>query len=165
MNFRLDQRIAAPPAAVAAAFADPAYYASMGALPKLGTPEVLRREVDGDVITIDVRYRFTGDLSPAVTAVVDPARLTWVEHSTHDLAAREVRFELRPDHYPDRLRCQGGYRLEPDGDGTVRHAEGDLRVRAPLVAGMVERAIVSGLREHLAAEAGLVERFLAGATP
>jgi hypothetical protein len=36
-----------------------------------------------------------------------------------------------------------------------------VRVKAPLVAHAVEKAIVSGLDEHLASEATAVERFLA----
>jgi hypothetical protein len=30
------------------------------------------------VVHLDVRFRFTGNLSSAVTKVVDPAKLTWV---------------------------------------------------------------------------------------
>lgn len=160
MHFELQQRINGTPAAVAAAFADPRYYETLGELPKLGTPEVVAHRVDGDVVSLEVRYRFTGDLNSAVKAVIDPRKLTWVERSTHDLAARQVTFELLPDHYPDRLKARGGYRFDPAGDGTVRYAAGDLKVRAPLVASAVEGAIVSGLREHLEAESGHVERFL-----
>jgi hypothetical protein len=166
LHFELEQRIAGAPGAVAAAFADPRYYETLGELPKLGTPEVVAHRIDGDVVSLEIRYRFTGDLSSAVKAVIDPRKLTWVERSTHDLAARQTTFELRPDHYPDRLKCNGSYRLDPAGDGTVRYLAGDLKVRAPLVAGAVEGAIVSGLREHLEAESGHVERFLAqGLTP
>jgi hypothetical protein len=35
-------------------------------------------------------------------------------------------------------------------------------VKALIVGGAVERAIVSGLREHLAAEVAAVDRYLAG---
>ncbi|MEO7555582.1 MAG: DUF2505 family protein [Acidimicrobiales bacterium] len=160
MHFQFEQRIGGSPDAVAAAFADPAYYASLGELPKLGGAEVLRHGLEGDVVTLEIRYRFTGDLSSAVRAVIDPAKLTWVEHSTHDLATLQVHYELRPDHYHDRLQCQGGYRFQADGEATLRRDEGDLKVRVALVGSRVEGAIVSGLREHLAAEAALVERFL-----
>jgi hypothetical protein len=114
-----------------------------------------------------VRYRFTGHLAPAARAVIDPERLTWVDESHHDLAARTVRFTLHPDHYGDRFAASGGYRFEPDGadDGaTIRTAWGDVKVKAPLVGGAVERAIVSGLEEHLRAETAIVERFLGVAT-
>ncbi len=164
MRFSLRQRFAAAPADVADAFADPGFYASLAELPKLGRPELLDRQVDGAVVHLQVRYRFVGDLSPATRAVLDPGRLTWVEHAAHDLDARSVTFHLEPDHYADRFSCEGAYRFVHDDGATLRLAEGEVRVRAPLVGGAVERAIVSGLEEHLTDEVALVERWLAGAT-
>jgi hypothetical protein len=160
MRFTVDQHFASDPDAVAHAFADPDLYASFHELPKLSRPEVLSHEEHGEEVLLQVRYRFKGDLSPAARAVIDPARLSWVEHATHDLAARTTTFRMVPDHYGDRFSCHGTYRFEPDGTGTRRRCEGDLRVRALLVAGAVERAIISGLREHLADEAAVVEAFL-----
>ena len=160
MRFHLDQIFRAPADDVARAYADPALYELLGRLPKLGRPEVLERREDGDVVHLQVRYRFTGDLSAAVRRVLDPERLTWVEHATHDLARREVDFRLVPDHYGDKLRSSGRYHFEEQGDVTRRVAEGEVAVRVPIVGGSVERAIVSGLREHLSEETGVVERFL-----
>ena len=165
MRFEVRQRIAAPMADVADALTDPGYYEELGSAPKLGAPEVLGRDVDGDVVVMRVRYRFTGDLSSAVKAVIDPAKLTWVDVARHDLAAHTVRFELQPDHYADRFSCRGSYDLvaDPsDPDATLRHVQGEVKVRAPLVAGKVEQALVSGLREHLEAEAAIVVRYLEG---
>jgi len=42
---------------------------------------------------------------------------------------------------------------------------GSLMVKALIVGGAVERAIVSGLREHLAGEVALVERYVASTSP
>jgi uncharacterized protein DUF2505 len=145
---------------VARAYTEPGLYQRLGDLPKLGRPELVDRREDGDVVQLQVRYRFTGDLSAAARRVVDPAKLSWVEHTTHDLARYQVDFRMAPDHYPDRLRSSGRYSFEADGDGARRLTEGELVVRVPLVGGAVERAIVSGLREHLTAEVGVVERFL-----
>lgn len=162
MHFSLTLPIAAPVDAVAAAYAGAELYEAMGATSKLGPPEVLDRTVVGDLVELRIQYRFVAELSPAVTAVVDPAKLTWVEESVHDLAARTVTVRLVPDHYRDRLRASGAYRYEADGDATVRRVEGDLKVKALLVAGAVERAIVSGLEEHLRSEVAVVEAFLGG---
>ncbi len=167
MRFELTQRFAGPVAEVADAFCDPGFYELLADAPKLGRPEVLGREADagGQRVTMRVRYRFTGDLSSAARAVLDPTKLTWVEETVHDLAARRARFVLHPDHYADRFRCSGSYWFTPAGDdagATIRHAEGEVKVKAPLVAGTVERAIVSGLREHLDDEVAVVARFLAG---
>ena len=161
MKFHLEQRFGAAPDAVARTFVDPAFYAMLQDLPNLGRPEVLELEASGDRVRLRVRYRFTGNLSPAARRVVDPDRLTWVEAATHDLATRSVTFVLHPDHYASRLSCHGDYRFEPDGDRTRRVVDGDLSVRFPLVGRAVERAIVSGLRDHLDDEVAIVEQFLA----
>lgn len=160
MRFDLTQTIAAPVDEVARAYASVELYEHLGGTDKLGPPAVLDRREQGDVVTLRIRYRFVADLSPAVTAVVDPQKLTWVEESVHDLGARTVQVTLHPDHYADRLRCSGTYRYTPTGDSTVRRVDGDLKVKALLVGGQVERAMVSGLREHLEAEAPQVEAYL-----
>ncbi len=164
MRFDLVQRFAARPDDVAHAFADPELYAALAALPKLGAPEMLEHRIDGDIVHLRVRYRFNGDLSAAVKAVIDPAKLTWIDDSAHDLAHRTVTFTMLPDHYADRFQASGTYRFEaaPDDPGaTVRTTTGQIRVKVPLVGGSVERAIVSGLREHQAAEVAIVDRWLA----
>jgi hypothetical protein len=161
MRFSIDQRFAADVDAVARAYADPALYVALLGLPKLSRPEVVDHQVDGDVVELQVRYRFGGELSPAARAVIDPHRLTWVERSIHDLGQRRTTFTMVPDHYADRFRCSGSYRFEPTESGCRRRGEGDLRVRAFLVAGAVEGAIVSGLEEHLVDEVPVVEAFVA----
>jgi hypothetical protein len=159
----VEQRFAADVDAVARAYADPALYVALVGLPKLTRPEVVGHEVDGDQVRLQVRYRFGGDLSAAARAVIDPARLTWVEHSTHDLAARRVSFRMVPDHYGDRFRCEGAYAFEVASEGACRRrGEGEVKVKALLVAGAVEGAIVSGLQEHLVDEVPVVEAFVHG---
>jgi hypothetical protein len=160
VEFRLEQRFRAPLEEVEAALVDPALLVELSNLPRLGGPEILARSDDGDTVTMSVRYRFVGHLSAAVTAVVDPGRLTWVERSTLDRGTHRTAFRIEPDHYADRLACEGVARLEADGDGTRRTVEGDIRVRFPLVGGKVERAIVSGLEDHADAEAAIVEAWL-----
>jgi hypothetical protein len=162
VRFDLTQTIAAPVDEVARAYASAELYEALGGTDKLGPPDVLERTEDGDRVTLRIRYQFVADLSPAVTAVVDPKRLTWVEQSVHDLTARTVAVTLHPDHYADRLRCTGRYGYTARGDATVRQIDGDLKVKALLVAGAVEKAIVSGLKEHLEAEAPQVEAYLRG---
>ena len=119
---------------------------------------MLDRRVDDDVVRLQIRYRFVGDLSPAVTAVVDPAKLTWVEHSTHDLVRRSVTYRLVARPLPRPAAVVGHLRdLRRRRRGTLRTVHGRLKVRALVVGGAVERAIVSGLREYLAAEADAVD--------
>lgn len=161
MRFQIEQIIAGPVEAVARLYTEARFYEQLGELPKLGQPEVLDRQEDGSEVRLAVRFRFTGHLSPAVTAVVDPAKLTWVEESVHDLHRHTVAFTMKPDHYADRLRSNGSVWLEAAGDGLSRRvSEGDLVVRVPLLGKSVENAIVSGLREHLAGEVAVVEELL-----
>jgi len=162
VRFQVEQVLRADPDAAARAFTDPALYEAYAGLPKVQGAEVLSREVEGERVRLRVRYRFAGHLSSAARAVIDPARLSWVDESVHDLATRHVHFTLRPDHYGDRFRCRGEYRIEPAGEGCRRIATIELHVSAPLVGRAVEGAIASGLREHLADEAVAVESFLAG---
>ena len=161
MRFTLEQSFDAAPDAVAAAYADPALYEAFGELPRAGQPVVLSFDDDGTTTTLEVRWAFTAHLSPAARAVIDPHRLTWVERSRHDLAARTVTFRLIPDHYGDRFSCEGSYRFVDDGSGgTVRHTEGELRVKAPLVGRAAEHAILDGLADQFQAEVRLVEQFV-----
>lgn len=161
MRFTVEQRFSTPADDTARAFTEPELYAGFSDLPKVSRPEVLGRELEGDTVRLRIRYRFAGHLSGPARAVIDPATLTWVDESVHDLARRECRFVLHPDHHAHRFRCQGDYRIDPTGDGCTRRATIDVRVSAPLVGRAVEQAIASGLREHLADETRVVEAYLA----
>jgi hypothetical protein len=168
MRFEIEQEIAGPVEAVARIYTEPRFYELLGELPKLGKPEVLERREEGPCVHLAVRFRFTGNLSPSVTKVVDPAKLTWVEESVHDLDDLTVTFRMNPDHYADRLRSEGAVRYEPGDEGVTRRlTEGELAVKVPLLLGggrtgaLVEGAIISGLSEHLAGEVEVVERLLA----
>ncbi len=164
MRFSVEQSIAAPRDAVEAAFLDPGFYAALGELSAIRPPELLERRdegPDGEVVHLRVQYAFAGNLSGPARAVLDPKHLTWVDHSSFDRRAHRIDFEIVPDHYADRLQCAGWYEFEPAGDQATRQLiGGNLRVRYPVVGGLVERAIVVGMRQHLAEEARILERWL-----
>ena len=160
MRFDVVQQYRSPADAVISAYADPELYPTLVGLPKLGGIEVLDHQATQASARLRIRFRFTGDLPSAVTAVIDPDRLTWVQETDHDLEAGTTRFRLVPDHYPDRLQADGSFRITAEGDGSRRILDGRLKVRAPLVAGRVEGAIVGGLREYLDAEAPRVDQYV-----
>ena len=160
MRFRIRTQYDSDPDAVARAYADPALYVAFAGLPRADRPEVLEHRVDGGRVVLRVRWRFTAHLSSAARAVIDPHKLSWVEESTHDVERRQVTFRMVPDHYRDRFSCSGAYHFEADGSGSARIVEGDLRIKAPLVGGTVEKAIVSGLEEQLGSEAPIVDAFV-----
>lgn len=164
MRFSLEHHLDVPAAEASRAYADPALYEGFGDLPRAGRPDVLGHEVDDDgTVHLRIRWRFTAELSSAARAVIDPDRLSWVQESAHDVEGCTVTYRMVPDHYRDRFSSSGAYRFDPvPGGGCVRRSEGEVKVRAPLVARAVEGAIVDGLREQLAAEVALVERFIKG---
>jgi len=163
VHFELTQRFTSSPAEVGDAYADAALYPTLVGLPKLGGIEVLDLATADGHVRSRIRYRFQDHLPAAVTAVVDPHKLTWVQVTDHDLAAGTATFRLDPDHYPDRLKASGSFRITAAADGgAVRVVTGDLKVKVLLVAGQVEHAIVDGLGEYLQAEAPAVDAYVAG---
>jgi hypothetical protein len=160
VEFEINQPIASVRKAVVGAVTDPRLYESMGATKGIAPPTVLERSDDGDFVRMRIRYGFDGNLSGAARAVLDPAKMTWVVELKVDPAKYRAKFRMLPDHYPDRIECRGSYRFEEDGGGTEQIMKGDLVVHAPLVAGVVERSIVSGFRDHVAEEAKAIEIFL-----
>jgi hypothetical protein len=162
MDFELVQQLRAPLDVVERTVVDPAFLAKLSTLPKLGSPVLLDQQDQGNRLRQRVRYRFVGDLSLAVTAIVDPARLTWVEDSTLDRSTHRTTWKILPDNYPKLLSASGEIDLVANGpSATTRTIGGDLTVHIPLMRGRVEAAIVSGLREHSVLEADLVNRWVA----
>ena len=161
MNFDITQQIAGTADALDAALVDPAFLVLMADLPKLGSAEVVDQRREGDVVYQDVRYLFQAELSRAVTRVVDPARMTWIERSVCNLATHETQCEIRPDHYSGLLT--GSYRsvIEADGASAQRTLTGVVKVKMPLVGGKVEGAIVGGLKENATAQIALLDAWLA----
>jgi hypothetical protein len=160
VRFRIEQEFNRPLDAVEDALCDPTFVQRLAGLPKIGRVELLLHEVIGTTVHQQVRYAFAGELSGAVRRVVDPARLTWVEDSTTDRTTHRSSFRILPDNYANLLHCEGTFSLTSDGgDTSHRVAEGDLKVNVPLVGGKVERAILTGLEEHAAAEVDVVNSW------
>jgi hypothetical protein len=164
MHFALVQHLRAPLDVVECVFVDPKFIAEAGSLePKLGSPELLDQQEDGDKLHQRVRYRFVGQLSSVVTRFIDPSRLTWVEDVTLDRSTHRTVWKIVPDNYANLLSASGEFVLSPAGpDATERRVEGDVKVRLPLVGRKAEAAIVSGLREHGTAEEDMVNRWISG---
>jgi hypothetical protein len=160
VRFDVEQRFSADLATVEAVLYSPPLLERLATLPKLGGATLLSEQRDGARITRRVRYRFTAELNAAVTAVVDPDKLTWVEESVHDTTTHRTTWGIVPDHYPGRMTCQGTFQLLADGSGTRRLTQAELKVHVPIVGGRVERAIVSGLEEHAVDEEQAVNAYL-----
>jgi hypothetical protein len=160
MKFDVKQQFDADAAAVMGCYSSSEMYEQLPEFGKISRPDLLDRTATGDTVRIRLRYKFTADLPTAALAIIDPDRLTWVEETTYDLAGLTSRVKLLPDHYASKLEAAASARFVDRGDGSIRNVAGDLRVRVLLVGGQVERAIVDGLKEHLAEEAELVAKLL-----
>ena len=160
MRFSLEQVLPGTVDEVLAALLDPRLLRRLGELPKLRPPQLLSQERDGDTVVQRVQHACGGTLSPAVTRVIDPDKVTWVDETTYDLGARRATFRIIPDHYAGKLQCAGTYTFTARGEGCLRAVDAELSVRVPLVGKVVERAIVSGLLDHLRTEADLLARWL-----
>lgn len=170
VQLRIEQRFPATPSVVCAALIDPDYLVqAMGSLKDVGPPFVESQHRTGASLRQRVVYRFTGKLPGAVTAVIDPKRLTWTEDTTIDTVRNSARFSMTPVHYPNFFTATGTWTLRVDPTSTaakpvtLRLIEGELKVRSPVpfVGGQVEKAIVSGLSERLADEPAAFARWLA----
>jgi hypothetical protein len=138
-----------------AAYGSPAFYEGRAARDDIAVREVVGREASEDRILLQVRFAFTGSVSPAVRAVVDPGKMSWITQTEILLAEGRSSWVVLPDHYPDRLRASGVYRFEEGdaGPGTCDvEVEGDLKVRVPIVGRSVEKVIVGDLRAYIADE-------------
>jgi len=163
VRFSVAQPIAATTERVEEALVDPRFYEALATMPNIGEPEVLECTARDSEVILRVRYAFTGDLAAPARRVLDPAKLTWVVESTVDRSTRTTAFRMLPDHYADRLVCGGSYTLVAGGaDATIQQMEGNLRVNYPVVGRLAERGIVLGLKEHVAQEAHVIERWVAG---
>lgn len=160
MDFSVTVPIAHPPAAVQDAFLDPDFLALTGTLPKIGGAEVLELTRDTTRARLRVRYRFTAPLNRAVTRVIDPNKLTWVDDATFDLVAMRSEHVLVPDNYADRLESSYVSSVTARDAGSAWTVTGSLVVRAPLVGGKVAGVIVDGLKEHAVAQGAVLDEWL-----
>jgi len=152
VKIAIRQAVAVPPARAVAAYGTPAFYVGRPGRDDIAMVEVVRHDDLGERVLIEVRFAFTGSLSPAVRAVIDPAKMSWVTRTEVRPAEARTSWVVLPDHYPDRLSASGSYRFEEGDDGpdsTIVYVEGDLRVRVPLVGRSVERVIVTDLRQYI----------------
>jgi hypothetical protein len=164
MKLSLDQPLHVSADQAQAAFADPAFYATLGALPNISVPEVLAHEADEGRVRLVLGYHFAGNLSGPARRVLSPDKISWSQRSEIDLGSRVTQVTMVPDNYKSLFSFTGWYRLDDDGPGRcLQHFEADLRAHIPLLGPLAERAIASGIRENLAATARLVEQFVTGA--
>jgi hypothetical protein len=166
VKFSIGQNVAVASDAAVAAYGNPAFYEDRAPSGDISLVEVVSHEDTGTQARIEVRYQFTGSLSSAARAVIDPAKMSWITRTDIDKAQRRTTFTVLPDHYPDRLDCSGTFTFAEAASGpagTVITIAGDLRVHVFLVSRTVEQIIVTGLCNYLEAEISTLPDFTAPA--
>jgi Protein of unknown function (DUF2505) len=162
VEFSATNRIGATSGQVLAALADPAYYEFLATkVSAIEKPELLSDETADGILELKVRYAFAGEISGAAAMFIDRSKLTWVIHSTWELATKQARVEILPDHYQDLVVADAELRLVDEAASCLETMEGSLQVKVPLVGSQAEGIIVEGLKRHLAAEAGALSDFVA----
>jgi hypothetical protein len=155
VRFSIDQKVDVSPDAAVAAYGNPAFYEGRPPRDNISVVELVSHEVTDSRILIEVRFKFSGSVSSAVRRVVDPNKMSWINRAEVFPQEHRTTWEVLPDHYPDRLTSSGTYQFSPGADGpdsAIIHVEGELKVHVPFLGGTVERVIVSGLRNYIAAE-------------
>jgi len=164
MKISIEQAVPVPPARVMALYATPAFYENRPTRDDIAVREVVRHEDTGTEAVVEVRFAFTGSVSGAVRAVVDPARLSWVTRMVVIPGEARATWHVVPDHYGDRLTASGTYRFSPGppsapDTSTVVRVEGDLRIHVPIVGRSVERTLVTDLHRYIEDEVSSLPAF------
>ena len=113
MDFVIEQALPGAPDAIESVLLDAAFVEARASLPSLGDPELLESAIDGTTARQRTRFRFTGDLSSAVTAVIDADKLTWVDDATYDLVATRPSTGSSPTTTPTGSAAPTGRRSPP----------------------------------------------------
>ena len=154
------QSIDASAEAASVVLADPRFDLSRESSDAISAVELVDHRTDGDRVSLQIRYAFIGELNAAARAVLDPDKLTWVQTTEHDLTTGRVVFRIVADHYADRMRCLGRYRIDPNGDDScTRTVATELHIKAPLVGKQVEKVLLDGLRNELESQAASIPNF------
>lgn len=152
VHFETTHRLRGTPIAVSAVLSDPQFYLDLE-LPDLSPPELLSQEARRGGTQLRLRYEFVGDLDPIARRVLGGRRLRWIQEVRVDDSARGGTLSFGAEQESRRLHGDATFALQPDGQETVRHLEGELKVSIPGVSGMAERRIVPGLLRRLDIEA------------
>lgn len=164
VDFSAAHHFSAPPAAVLDTLADPEFQLAL-TLPDLGPAELLEHRVEGDVVRLQLRYEYTGQLDARARRLLGGRHLTWVQAMRIDRAASSGTLHMQAEAAPKALHGQASFTVAPeDGGGSVRTLHGDLRVSVPVIGPMAERRIVPGLVARLGVEAAELDRRASGGT-
>lgn len=155
-NFLVTQQFDASSQVVHQAYRAEQTWQGFSGLPFVGDP-VVQSFDDGDPTVVETAYRVAIDLPALATTFIDADKMTFVEITTLH-ADGSGTFEIVPDHYGKLLAASGRIEMVPfDQQRCERLIQGSVDVSlgwsGKLFEGPVEDAIVTGLKQALAAQA------------
>ncbi len=144
-------------------FTDRSFWEGLTAMSATSVPEVLGVETRGDMAVVRLHYRLVVDLPREAARFIDTSNVAWIQETTWNLADRSARVTFLPDQAGRLISASATTDLidRVDSGGSARLVHGDVKVRIPMLGSRVERAIVSGVGDHLDEEAAAIQRFLA----
>jgi hypothetical protein len=148
MRFRHELVYDAPPDAVFAMLADPAFREAACAAQDVISAEVtLERAGDGFTLTIDQQQR-TDDLPSFAKAFAGDSTQAIQREEWPDARGGSLRIDApgKPSS------VAGAITLEPEGDGTREIVELELKIRVPLVGGKLEKLLAEKITAGMDAE-------------
>lgn len=122
--------------------------------------EVLRSGVEGGQVVRTVRLVGRKPLPAAVARLIGSAQIRYVQEERIDEAGRTIHWRVTAPDISDRFEAQGTWRIIPEGAGSVRLIQGEIRVAVPLVGGKIERAVVEELTSSYNKSAAFAQRWL-----
>ena len=154
VEFSTTNLIAASADEVLRAMADSGYYEFLSTkVSAIEQPELLSETTNHGVLEVRVRYAFAGEVGGPARMFIDSDKLTWVIHSSWDLATKAATVDIIPDHYTDLVVADAEMTLVDGDQGCTETMAGSLQVKVPLIGAQAEKIIIEGLVKHLAAEA------------
>jgi Protein of unknown function (DUF2505) len=164
VTFSFDRAVDVSPEVALCAYGEPSFYEGREQVENISVLEVVDHQDLDTTVLIAVRFKFTGSVSAAVKAVIDPNKMSWVTRTEVLLEERRTTYTVLPDHYPDRLTSSGSF-VFADGatpNSAVITVAGELKVHVPIVGRTVERTIESGLHSYIEKEVASLPAFAAG---
>jgi len=131
-----------------------------------------REESDPKILRVLNRWYGKADIPKAVSKLIDPDKIAWLDKAEWDSERKTCRWEIQPMFFKEYVSCSGlntyraeganATRLEITGELTVqsRGFPGVPRVLASKISGQVEKFVVKLLTPNLESLARGVTRFL-----
>ena len=123
--------------------------------------EVGDLERDGDITTRKMRVEPKIDVPGPVARLLGP-RLGYTEHGTYDETAKTWNYKLVLSVLSSQIQLGGDVHIEPKGeDKCVRVSKIWVKVKVPLIGGMVEKAAEKNMRKGWDDSASWINQWLA----